>query len=121
MKKKIIILIIMLSFLIPTAIKGIDVSDEKLNILNNKPTYRSGSLDALSDHGLISIFVDSDFGPSNYNFPGTGTIGDPYRIENLNITVTAESAIIIRNSNVYFVIQNCYIDGNSAGIIVNNA
>lgn len=111
----------MLSFLIPTAIKGIDVSDEKLNILNNKPTYRSGSLDALSDHGLISIFVDSDFGLSNYNFPGTGTIGDPYRIENLNITVTAESAIIIRNSNVYFVIQNCYIDGNSAGIIVNNA
>jgi len=51
MKKKIIILVlIMLSFLIPTAIKGIEVSDENLTILKNKPTYRSGFL-------LIAILV----------------------------------------------------------------
>ncbi len=65
-----------LSFLIPTAIKGLELSDNSVTILNNKPTYRSSSLNVLSDHGEISILFDSDFGPSKYNFNGSGTIGD---------------------------------------------
>ncbi|MHA1828304.1 MAG: right-handed parallel beta-helix repeat-containing protein [Candidatus Heimdallarchaeaceae archaeon] len=73
-------------------------------------------MESLTPHGYILITSDSQFGPSGYNFPGLGTQGDPYRIENLNITISGETGILIRYTSVYFIIQNCYIDARSSGI-----
>ena len=38
----------------------------------------------------IEIFSDADFGPSGYNLPGSGTSGDPYKIEKHNIVTDAD-------------------------------
>ena len=70
--------------------------------------------------GAIYIDEDSDFGPSGYNFNGSGTAGDPYRIENLNIDTIEDRGIFITDVTVYFVIQNCVIDAYLVGIYIQN-
>ena len=43
---------------------------------------------------------------------GSGTVTDPYLIENLNITdFTSDYLIFIRDTTVYFTIQNCVLNG----------
>lgn len=57
---------------------------------------------------------------------GSGTWIDPYVIENVTIDGGySDSCILIRNSNVYFIIRNCTVyhsGGNSgdAGIVLDN-
>jgi len=59
-------------------------------------------------HGPIYIEYDSNF--TDYSFPGTGTPGDPYRIENYNITVSSEYPILLGGDTTkHFVIQNCFL------------
>ena len=61
----------------------------------------------------INITTDSDFG----GFPGSGTIDDPYRIENWNITTTDNiCGINITGTSRHFVIQNCFIEAIDVGI-----
>jgi len=57
----------------------------------------------------IIITSDSDF--ALYNFPGTGTVDDPYIIENFNITGAGDCGIYISAVSAYFVIRNCIVDG----------
>lgn len=69
----------------------------------------------LSPHAEIIITRDEDFGSSGYNFPGDGSPGDPYRIENYNITSGGAFGIFINGTgtvngfNVSFIIKNCWI------------
>ncbi len=73
------------------------------NLQMNQPV-----LHALVTHGPIVIEYDENF--TDYGFPGAGTPGDPYRIENYNITVTSEYPILFGGStSKYFVIQDCFL------------
>ena len=65
-------------------------------------------LNALVDHEPIVIEYDENF--TDYGFPGTGTPGDPYRIENYNITVSSDYPIMFGgDTSKDFVIQNCFL------------
>jgi len=65
------------------------------------------------------ILIDGNAGFTGLNSStgvtrGSGTIDDPYVIEGWEISSFPESGIEIRNSGVYFVIQDCYVH-NGAG------
>lgn len=85
---------------------------------NPKPPLTDDSLTkALVDSEPIIIIDDANF--TDYGFSGTGTAGDPYRIENLNIITTEERGIDVKSTTKYFVIDNCYVEAEVAGIYVN--
>ena len=58
-----------------------------------------------SENDPIIIWEDADF--EAYDFPGNGTIDDPYVIKDRNITTSSQYAIQIRDTSKYFVIKNC--------------
>ncbi len=72
----------------------------------------------LTIHEAICITCDQNF--TDYSFPGAGTPGDPYRIENLKIDATAGIGIRINGTTVNFVIRNCYIEALSHAIVIKN-
>jgi len=65
------------------------------------------------------IYIDGNAGftkPDPVNGGGSGTLGDPYIIENYIIDASTTYGIIIRNTTAYFVIRNCYVhDGRNNG------
>ena len=63
-----------------------------------------------SPHEPITITNDDNF--TDYLFPGSGTAGEPYIIENYNITTTSNKGIHIYNTTKYFIIRNCYVVAN---------
>ena len=69
----------------------------------------------LTPHVGFVIDHNNDF--LTYGLPGEGTEGDPYRIENFNIT----GSISITDVSKYFLIQNCYVKGGGSGIVVINS
>ena len=75
-------------------------------------------LQAYTTHGPIFIEYDSNF--TDYGFPGIGSAGDPYRIENYNITISGDYPILFGGNNTdHFVIQNCFLKTDTnAGIFL---
>ena len=77
-------------------------------------------------HGPIAIDGDADFTSqaTSETWSGSGTLGDPYRIENYYIDASTGHGINIANTQVHFVIDNCTIFGGAttyAGIILDKA
>ncbi|OLS32236.1 MAG: hypothetical protein HeimAB125_11000 [Candidatus Heimdallarchaeota archaeon AB_125] len=80
-------------------------------------TLASPSLDTIPEQPSLNDLVvaspmvidyDSDF--EAYGFPGDGSPGDPYRIENYNITTTSDSCLSFGGyTTKHFIIQNCYL------------
>ena len=76
------------------------------------------------------IEIDDDNPAKNWSFTeasyewcnGSGTINDPYIIENVTINGTgAINGILIENSNAYFMIRNCIVyNASSRGIRLKN-
>ncbi len=74
------------------------------------------------------IEIDDDNPTKNWSFTeasyewcnGSGTINDPYIIENVTINATgAINGILIENSNAYFMIRNCVVyNASSRGILL---
>ncbi len=62
----------------------------------------------------IEITSDSDF--EKYNFPGSGTEQDPYRIENYTFSSTAYQTILIYNVTKHFIVRNNIIMFSQIGI-----
>ncbi|MHA1941430.1 MAG: right-handed parallel beta-helix repeat-containing protein [Candidatus Hodarchaeales archaeon] len=62
-------------------------------------------------HDPIIITSNDDFGPNGYDFPGSGDILAPYRIEYLNITNSSSHLISIRDTDVYFKIDDNLLNG----------
>ena len=65
----------------------------------------------------IIITNDTDFDTHPLNFPGTGTAGDPYLIENYKITgvpigIHIEPGGGVGPFNVSFIIRNCWIEAD---------
>jgi len=81
--------------------------------------YLTFYLDELSsDYWILSPFVIDDDGYGDYTWAeaanetwcsGSGTWNDPYVIRNVIINCNTEYGINIRNSDVYFKIENCTI------------
>ncbi|TFG11051.1 MAG: hypothetical protein EU535_07825 [Promethearchaeota archaeon] len=76
-----------------------------------------------SDYWILTgIHVNNNWSltESTYDWcTGSGTIGDPYLIENVTIDAQGRSGIMIEHTNEYFRIQNCTINNtgywNDAG------
>lgn len=73
---------------------------------------------ALIQHPAIDIREDNDF--LVYNFTGTGSSQDPYRIENLSIHTSNSVGIEIEDITKHFVIQNCIIKADRVGIRIDD-
>ena len=94
----------------------------------NKTVLPSGDI----VHSPVFIDSDDDFG--TLGFPGVGSSGNPYRIENYLIDGTAtEHGIYISGTTVHFTIKNCtlrgimasgmagiYLDNVEKGLVINN-
>ena len=75
---------------------------------------------SLTPHDKINILSDSDFGPSGYNFSGTGTAEDPYVIEGYSIITTSLIGISVSGTTKYFIVRNCYVDASDYGIYISD-
>jgi len=65
-------------------------------------------LEDLVDASPMTIDNDADF--ETYGFPGDGSAGNPYRIENYNITTTDDYCLNFGGyTTKCFIIQNCYL------------
>ena len=96
---------------------------------NSSQTGLQGSS---SEQYLVSentnvIYITSDFDfylqALNRSWPGDGSSGNPYRIENSEfVGNSTHNPIYIKDTTVYFIIKNCTITGNSPndGIVLEN-
>ncbi|MGW8179607.1 MAG: NosD domain-containing protein [bacterium] len=71
---------------------------------------------ALVDHDPIVIIGDAGF--VSGGFPGSGTVGDPYRIEELHIVTDAlhRNGVEVRDTSAYFVVRGCVIEADYIGV-----
>jgi len=69
-------------------------------------------------HANIIINNDDDFVAQSW--PGSGIEGDPYRIENLNISDGTSIRIYIQNTRAHALIKNCTVYGPLIGIKLDN-
>ena len=97
---------------------GNETNDSDSRIYNSYPIKNDLTIYSLTEHS--SILIGSDGGFSSYSFSGDGSLGNPYLIENLNITSASGNAITISDTTVYFEIKNCYLDSNSNGIVLSD-
>ncbi|MFW9779671.1 MAG: nitrous oxide reductase family maturation protein NosD [Candidatus Heimdallarchaeota archaeon] len=63
---------------------------------------------------------------TNENWPGNGTLASPYVIQNYNITTRpsmdwGDVLIGITDTDLYFIIRNCFLKGGYIGIRLDNA
>ncbi len=65
------------------------------------------------------ILGDNDF-KQKYNFPGSGTINDPYIIAGLNIKTKRNFGILIKDTTKCFVIKDNIILSKTSGIFIYN-
>ncbi|MHA1946252.1 MAG: right-handed parallel beta-helix repeat-containing protein [Candidatus Hodarchaeales archaeon] len=86
--------------------KEISQSIQKPNLLKT-----SISSSTATPHDPIMIESNADFS----GFPGTGTINDPFRIENFTITGFDATLISVSNTDVHFRMKNCVLDGVGTG------
>ncbi|MFX0022093.1 MAG: NosD domain-containing protein [Candidatus Hermodarchaeota archaeon] len=101
---------------------GITDGDEVLNIGSDPLNYM--------DPVNLPIFIDGDatgIGAHNWTWAlknkictGSGTLSDPYVIENFHIITSSSRGIHIIDSSEYFVIRNCYIEALAYGIDIEN-
>lgn len=69
---------------------------------------------AYTPHAPFNITCNQDF--IDQGWPGSGTAGEPYLIEGLNIT-SEEQGIWVFNTTAHFIIQNCFLwDTNYTGV-----
>lgn len=83
-----------------------------------KPKGEDGSNHSYVPHEPINIVNDEDW--KNYNFPGSGTKHDPYRISGYNITTANTFGIKIVNTSKSIIIQHCYISSAEEAIFLSH-
>ena len=86
--------------------------------------YQSESLILSPGTPHTTILIDSNDDFDTQGWPGDGSIGTPYLIDDLEINATAANpGISITGTDVYFVISDCIINGSyevSTGIVLNS-
>jgi len=64
------------------------------------------------------IVILNDLNFTDYGFQGDGTLANPFRIQNLNITTTADKGIYICNTTKHFIIQDSFVTADNFGISI---
>ena len=124
MRLKTLILLIILGFLVPSAVSlrrpfewhpSIDLTSN--SIQNPRKIISSSTAIFNQLHAPIKIINDSDFRTQadEENWPGDGSFQHPYVIEGLQIT-GAINLIEIYNTSVYFQISSCSLTHGRVGI-----
>ncbi|MFX1394176.1 MAG: right-handed parallel beta-helix repeat-containing protein, partial [Promethearchaeota archaeon] len=128
MKKKnyIIVSIIVFSFF---NLVNFFYINNNLSKIESNTDINYNNMDNLETSGywdFISIHIDDNNGKGNGSWAwasaqpwckGSGTFKYPYIIENLTIDAKGiSSGIIIENSKVYFIIENCTVINSGSGI-----
>ncbi|KYK29482.1 hypothetical protein AYK20_05265 [Thermoplasmatales archaeon SG8-52-1] len=101
MARKIIIIILLSSFLVFSSTLNasfINFYFSRSSYLSHFPIYINGNDEFTSENGVTG---------------GEGTINDPYIIENWEIYASSQDGITIRNTSMYFKILNCYVHGGN--------
>ncbi len=91
---------------------------------NPEPILSIKGVTAYTKPGRIEIFNDSAFGPTGYDFDGSGTSNDPYLIHGYNITSDSGSSIHIENTTKHFRINNSLLNPlgtDYSGVYMKNA
>lgn len=84
-----------------------------ISILQIAPA--SATPEGLTPHDPIYIEGNENFIATNGVTSGSGTMDDPYIIENWDISAANAHGIEIRHTSAYFVIRNCYVHDGIAG------
>jgi len=98
--------------------EGLTQSKESV-ILRNLKDINLNTLNSLNSNNCV-IYINSDQDLINYNFPGSGSENDPYRLENLLISTTKDYGIYLENTTKHVLIQNCYIYAHYRAIEIYN-
>ena len=74
-----------------------------------------------TSHAPIRVFSDTEL--AELGFPGTGTVDDPYRIENLNIDSSASDSdgrtgLILAFTSKHVIVSDCMISNASSGVAI---
>ena len=110
-KPQISIFIILIIFISIFPILPVDKVSSDIENLNQMMT--------LKPYSTIDISDNSGFNSTNGVVSGIGTKINPYIIENWSINATKDNGINIENTNAFFIIRNCYIDGTSTNPVHN--
>ena len=78
--------------------------------------YEVNIKSVLTPHENIVILNDEDF--VAYGFPGDGTLSNPYRIENYDITTSFGIGVYIYNTTKNFLVSNCLVSAIDYGIVI---
>ena len=80
--------------------------------------YWSVEIKVYDIHDPIVILSNDDFTYDNGVVSGSGTIDEPYIIENWDIDASGAIGIDIEGTDAYFIVRNCYIhDGAGLGYV----
>ena len=93
-------------------------NSQTLNLINNG--NQGLNTDIYPPHAPIKIIGNENFTAENGVSGGSGTKGDPYIIENWNISDVSGKGILIKNTDAYFIIRNCNLGNNADGIRFEN-
>jgi parallel beta-helix repeat protein len=81
-----------------------------LSLLSSTPVHAT-----LNSHAPIYINYNDNFTVANgVNGGGSGTLNDPFIIENWVISASSANGIDIRNTTAYFIIRNCLVENGSS-------
>ncbi len=106
-----ILILFLLTFVAMTSALEAKSFDEKNNFKTD--TYHCNKTKYYF-HGPITIDENKDFTKKNGVRSGDGTLESPYVISEWKISSLIRNGIDISNTDAYFVIENCYIDGYKA-------
>jgi parallel beta-helix repeat protein len=92
---------------------NLDSSESMIRTLNSFSSLLSHDPINITGNSELITHVDAN------NWKGTGAEADPFIINGLNIS-TDSIAIIIRNTDLFFQISNCLLNGDNIGIKLEN-
>lgn len=100
------------------SLKNYIKTSEIINYLSNckliEESLTISEIPSYIPHKTIHINGNKDFKKpfeENGVISGSGTVTDPYLIENLEINAESTTGILIENTDAHFIIKNCYIYG----------
>lgn len=92
-------------------------------IINESNNSCSLSSISYEDHSIIAINGNNDFITQGWDEDGGGgTESSPYRINGLKITSTTPGEILIsiKNTDAFFIIEDCLLIGQGIGTLEDN-
>ena len=115
MKLRLPVITILLCLLFLSSFNNSQYVNQDVELSDNAITMvESPYMQAYDDHG--PIFIAGDENLTAWGFPGSGSLGEPFRIEGYNFTLNG-TAISITNVSLHVLITGCWIQsaGNKTG------